>query len=49
MKYTGINRLFRAESLQRVLDKRADGTFSEFFDDWKWILAYSRGTIPDFV
>ncbi len=40
--YTGINRLFRSEALQEFLDKRHDGTFREFFDDWKWIFGYSK-------
>jgi len=42
MKYTGINRLFQSSSLQSLLDKIADKTFYEFFDDWKWILSYSK-------
>ncbi len=42
MKYTGINRLFHSDSVQKLFDKITDGTFSEFFDDWKWILAYSK-------
>jgi len=28
--------------VQKLLDKIADGTFSEFFDDWKWIFVYSK-------
>lgn len=40
-KYTGINRIFKIDSLQILLDKWRDGTFREFFDDWKWIFSFS--------
>lgn len=41
-KYTGINKLFRSDNLQVLLNKRHDGTFKEFIDDWKWIFGFSR-------
>ncbi len=41
-RYTGINKLFRSNSLQTLLDKRHDGTFKEFLDDWKWIFGFSK-------
>ncbi len=40
--YTGINKLFKMQSLQVLLDKWYDGTFHDFFDDWKWIFSFSR-------
>ncbi|MBQ0102442.1 MAG: ABC transporter ATP-binding protein [Firmicutes bacterium] len=41
-KYTGINKLFRLDFLQTLLDKWYDGTFTDFFDDWKWIFSFSK-------
>lgn len=41
-KYTGINKLFRSNNLQILLNKRHDGTFKEFIDDWKWIFGFSK-------
>ncbi len=41
-KYSGINRLIRSGALQILMDKRMDGTFAEFFEDWKWIFSYSN-------
>lgn len=41
-EYTGANRLFRSRAIQYIKDRISDGTFSEFFDDWKWIFSYSR-------
>ncbi len=40
-KYTGINRLIKSGALQTVIDKKEEGSFGEFFDDWKWIFSYS--------
>ena len=34
-KYTGINRLLKSNSLQRLLNIIHDGTFSDFIKDWK--------------
>lgn len=41
-KYTGINKLFRSDGLQTLINKRHDGTFKEFIDDWKWIFGFSK-------
>lgn len=41
-KFSGINRLLQSDSLQGILNKWNDGTFSAFVDDWRWILSYSR-------
>ena len=41
-KYTGINRLFKSEAIQSMLDRRNDGSLREFLEDWKWIFSYSK-------
>lgn len=41
-KYTGINKILKINSLQVLIDKWYDGTFTEFFDDWKWIFSFSK-------
>ena len=41
-KFTGLNRFLKSESLQQLLNKIDDGTFSSFIDDWKWIFSYSK-------
>ena len=41
-KYTGINRLFRSDGLQTLINKKHDGTFKEFIADWKWIFSFSK-------
>lgn len=41
-QFTSFNRIFQSQSVQKALDKLDDGTFTDFFDDWKWILSYSR-------
>ncbi|MBQ7172951.1 MAG: ABC transporter ATP-binding protein [Clostridia bacterium] len=41
-KYTGVNRIFRSETLQTFINKRYDGTFKEFIGDWKWIFSFSK-------
>ena len=41
-KYTGINKFLRSEFVQSIQDKLSDGTFSEFFGDWKWIFQFSK-------
>ncbi len=41
-KYTGINRLFKSEALQTIINTIYDGTFKEFWDDWKWIFSFSN-------
>ena len=40
--YSGLNRLLKSQFVQILLDKLDDGTFSEFFDDWKWIFSFSK-------
>ena len=42
VKYSGINKLIKSESLQVFINKIYDGTFSEFIDDWKWIFSFSK-------
>ena len=41
-KFSGLNRLLKSQFVQTLLDKLDDGTFSEFFDDWKWIFSFSK-------
>ena len=40
--YTGLNRLLKSKALQYIKNRISDGTFEEFFGDWKWIFSYSR-------
>lgn len=42
MQYSGFNKILRSVFVQTLLDKLDDGTFSDFFEDWKWIFSYSR-------
>lgn len=41
-EYTGFNRLLRSEAVQALKNGLDDGTFKEFFEDWKWIFGYSK-------
>ena len=41
-EYSGLNRLLKSKALQFIINTIDDGTFSEFFGDWKWIFSYSR-------
>ena len=41
MKYTGINKIIKLESLEIIKEKIKDGTIKEVIDDWKWIFSYS--------
>ncbi len=41
MNYTSFNKYIQSDALQALLDKRSDGTFREFIDDWKWIFSFS--------
>ena len=41
-EFSGFNRILKSQFVQALLNKLDDGTFSEFFDDWKWIFSYSR-------
>ena len=42
MQYSGFNKILRSVFVQTLLNKLEDGTFSDFFEDWKWIFSYSR-------
>lgn len=42
MQYSGFNKILRSFFVQTLLNKLDDGTFSDFFEDWKWIFSYSR-------
>ena len=42
MQYSGLNKILRSVFVQTLLNKLDDGTFSDFFEDWKWIFSYSR-------
>lgn len=42
MQYSGFNKILRSVFVQTLLNKLNDGTFSDFFEDWKWIFSYSR-------
>lgn len=42
MQYSGFNKILRSVFAQTLLNKLDDGTFSDFFEDWKWIFSYSR-------
>lgn len=41
-EYTGFNRLLKSEAVQSLKNQLDDGTFKEFFEDWKWIFGYSK-------
>ena len=41
-KYTGLNKILRSNNLQILLNKKSNGTFKEFVDDWKWIFSFSK-------
>ena len=41
-QFTGFNKRLKSDFVQSILDKLADGTFSEFVDDWKWIFQFSK-------
>lgn len=42
MRFTGLNRIVRSSSIQMLLDKVDDGTFRDFWQDWKWIFSFSK-------
>lgn len=47
-EFHGLNRILRSRAIQVLFEKRSDGTYTEFLDDWKWIFSYSakyRGAI----
>ena len=41
-EYSGLNRLLKSKALQFLINIIDDGTFGEFFGDWRWIFSYSR-------
>ncbi|MCD8232334.1 MAG: ABC transporter ATP-binding protein/permease [Clostridiales bacterium] len=41
-EFSGLNKLFKSKAVQFIINKIDDGTFSEFFDDWKWIFSFSK-------
>ena len=41
-KYTGVNRHLKSDAAQMLLDRMGDGSMGDFFEDWKWILSYSK-------
>ena len=41
-EFSGFNRFLKSESLQGIINKLNDDTFSSFRDDWKWIFSYSK-------
>lgn len=42
IEYTGMNRIFKSRFVQAIIDKIDDGTFRDFFMDWKWIFSFSK-------
>ncbi|MCD8382406.1 MAG: ABC transporter ATP-binding protein/permease [Clostridiales bacterium] len=41
-KFSGINRLFKSKAVQYIINIVDDGTFRDFFADWKWIFSFSK-------
>ncbi len=41
-EFSGLNRIFRSKFVQYILNKLDDGTFADFFGDWKWIFSFSK-------
>lgn len=41
-EYSGVNRILKSQFIQSMWEKREEGTFAAFRDDWKWIFSYSR-------
>ncbi len=41
-EYSGFNRLIRSKAVQIILNKVDDGTFQDFFRDWRWIFSFSK-------
>lgn len=41
-EFTGLNRILKSKFVQLMINKLDDGTFAEFFDDWKWIFSFSK-------
>ena len=41
-QYTGINRIFKSDAVQTLVDRFGGGSAKEFLEDWKWIFGYSK-------
>ncbi len=41
-KYSRWNRILKSQAVQMIIEHLDDGTFSEFFGDWKWIFSFSK-------
>lgn len=41
-EYSGFNKILKSKFVQMMINKIDDGTFSDFFDDWKWIFSFSK-------
>ncbi len=41
MNYSSFNKYIQSDAIQALIDKKSDGTFREFLDDWKWIFSFS--------
>lgn len=41
-EFSGLNRLFKSKAVQYIINLIDDGTFRDFFGDWKWIFSFSR-------
>ena len=41
-EYSGFNKILKSRCIQAILNIIDDGTFSDFFSDWKWIFSFSR-------
>lgn len=41
-EFSGLNRLFKSRFVESVRGMVKDGTFGDFYADWKWIFAYSK-------
>ncbi|MGN0334293.1 MAG: ABC transporter ATP-binding protein [Lachnospiraceae bacterium] len=41
-EFTGMNKLLKSQFIQFLKNRLNEGTFRDFFDDWKWIFTYSK-------
>ena len=41
-EYSGFNKILKSRFVQTIINTIDDGTFSDFFNDWKWIFSFSR-------
>ncbi len=40
--FSGLNKILKSSAVQFIIDKVDDGTYREFFGDWKWIFSFSK-------